>query len=467
MSRKAYELLGQVGLLVREDHPADLACFDEVTLREKLDHYYKSRAEGAETEIVTERAERGTFAALRSSISCIADIEQLLPSALVYHRFYVDDPLFRAAQPSSENTRAYNRYLGLRTDVLIDRKQVAQSLAYLASVAPLVRAGLCSIIPVSLLHRAPNEIPIFASEDCFASAVPETIRGFVHNSAVIHEVMPLPDGAFAICNEPPKEPTRGIQIAFHGDTVARSGMFYLLFEARPTGKIKDGRVTIEQSLNWDNKPSQEQFDIWVTQSINKTAINRLAAVSSELHLADGLNATYVTESAFESKLLGLESVDAPRSLRENAVNFLTANAPFIGAASPEAVVRLRHDYPGLFEKFQASLLHVSSQLIGVEADYEEKAKALYVKEIEPQVRDINSQLSKVKWQSGSSAVLATAATLSFALTKAAAVPFSVPLAMAFGAVAFIQAAGGVLPAVGDYLQKRKGPAYIWSKLAKS
>jgi hypothetical protein len=48
-----------------------------------------------------------------------------------------------------------------------------------------------------------------------------------------------------------------------------------------------------------------------------------------------------------------------------------------------------------------------------------------------------------------------------------AVPFSAPLAIAFAGAALLQGFGGVLPAVGDYLQKKRGPAFIWSKLAKS
>ena len=35
-----------------------------------------------------------------------------------------------------------------------------------------------------------------------------------------------------------------------------------------------------------------------------------------------------------------------------------------------------------------------------------------------------------------------------------------------GGGALLQTLGGTLPSIAEYLQKKRGPAYIWSKLAK-
>lgn len=141
MSTRAFELLRQAELLSGDTLPVDLARYDEAVLREKLDFYYRARHEGAEASVTQDRAGVGEFAALRSSISCETEVDALLPSALVYHRFYVDDPLFRAAEPDDENTRVYNQYLGLRADRQINRERVDGALRYLAGLWPLVRGG--------------------------------------------------------------------------------------------------------------------------------------------------------------------------------------------------------------------------------------------------------------------------------------------------------------------------------------
>ncbi len=467
MSRKAYELLREVELLDSQNKPAELAELDEPVLLEKLHFYHDSRSKAATAEVQAERVGRKELAALRSSISCSGHVDRLLNSALVYHRFFVDDPLFRMAQPTNDYSRACNSYLGFGERQPIDRKQLAQGLQFFSSIHSLVTAGLCTLLPLGHQRSASDKVPIFASDDLFFSCVPESVRHFVHEAAVLREVAPFEGNGYAILDRPPQEPTRGIQIEFSGDRLARPPMFFFLFDVVDIIDLEDGRQQVIQTLDWNKKPSVEYYNAWVTQSVNRAVCNRLSAIGSELHLADKLNATYVTESQFESRLLGVDSEDGPRSMRSDAVNFLTANAPFLGAASAEAVASIRQDNTALFEKFQASLLHVSSQLAGVDADYEEKARALYVKEIEPQIRDINSQWSKVKWLGASSGGLATAATISFAITKAAAIPFSIPLALTFAGASLLQGVSGMLPAIGEYRQKQQGPAFIWSRLAKS
>jgi hypothetical protein len=227
----------------------------------------------------------------------------------------------------------------------------------------------------------------------------------------------------------------------------------------------DSTLSIQQVLNWDDEPEEEIFATWVRQSVNKTVLTRLAMISTELQLAEALNATYVTESEFESGLIALSvAKDLPRNSRQIAVNFLNTNAPFLNIGSGEAVARLRRDYPGLFEKFQATLLDVASQLTGAEGDFEDRAKQLFVKEIEPQIQAVNAQLSKVVYQAAGSVLLA-AGSVGLALLKLPDIPFSVLLTALAGATA-IQGFGGTLPSIGEYVQKRRTPAFIWSRIAK-
>jgi hypothetical protein len=89
---------------------------------------------------------------------------------------------------------------------------------------------------------------------------------------------------------------------------------------------------------------------------------------------------------------------------------------------------------------------------------------LYVKEIEPQIQAIDGQLSKVRYQLAASVML-SAVAIGLALLKMPGIPFSAMLTLAASG-ALLQSVGGTLPSVGEYLQKKQGPAYIWSQLAK-
>jgi hypothetical protein len=224
-------------------------------------------------------------------------------------------------------------------------------------------------------------------------------------------------------------------------------------------------MRIHETLPWDEGPNERLFHAWVEQSINKTALNRLKAVSAELALADKLSSCYITESGFEAQLFALSADQhLPKSGRVTAVNFLRANAPFLKIESPEQVARICRDSPRVFEKFQASLLHVSSELAGVEAgDFDDKAKGVFAREIEPQIRDIKAQLSKITTQ-GAGGVLIGMTTVGLALLAAPSLPFSAVLLLG-GLGTMAHGVGGALPSIGEYMQKRRGPAFIWSEIA--
>lgn len=246
-------------------------------------------------------------------------------------------------------------------------------------------------------------------------------------------------------------------------------MIYALSDAKRSWRIKKGKLVpvIRQNFDPDVPPTDESFRIWTAQSINRTVLNRLRDIGYELRLAAGLNATYVTESEFEGLLIGTETDPSPRTRRNSAVNFLNAIAPFNSNATPETVAAIRQDKPKLFELFQGNLIHWAAQLKDTDGDFEDRARGLYTKEIAPLVKAINDQFTKAVVQSGSSVVLAGAGVVALAVTKFAAAPLSIPLAIGFGALAAAQAVGQAMPSVAEYRQKKKDIAYVWARLAGS
>lgn len=466
MTVSALEALRVTELLDKNDSVVDLSRFEPIDLQKKLDYYRDTRIRSVKKDAQESLSDNEDLAAVVSSGSARNIAEALLPSCCFYNRLYANDPLIKHARTKDDTTEAYNQAFGMGGTSGVDVDSVARSLAYFQDLAPLIRIGALTVLPIEELvspSRQPDEgLPIFYSEDWFRSEVPEHIHDFVHHQAIIGEVSPVPDGGGLILYEhAPKSPCRGISVQFQNDGPKSCPPFYLLSEMRMVDKVGDTHIKIEQHLDWGNPPSQTSFDAWVYQSINRTIINRLRNVAREIEISAGLNATYLTESQFESELCGL-SFDVPTNPdgRTTGVNFLTANAPYLQINDPATLAKLRADNPRLFERWQHSLLAAIQELNGYDGDFNERSKQIFETEIQPQIDDLNKALIKLSGGIGG-ATLLTAGTIGMALISNATLPFAAVLGL--GALA---AAGRAMPSVAEYLTARKGPAFVWNRLKK-
>jgi hypothetical protein len=461
MSISALEALQVIELLDKHDRPVDISAIDPTTLQKKLEYYRSDRLRRGQSDAATASVAGANFAALVSSVSSRNSLVALLPSGCVYSRLYVDDPLCKIARPSSESAGALNECLGMNSKNLPERESVERGMQYFASIAPLIRCGVITVLPLNELHEPPEQTPIYYSEDAFRSQIPSHLHDFIHRSARIGEVIPAPEkGGLLITQTPPRSPTRGISIRFANDGPSRRSPIYMLMETQIAEKDElEGGITMIQKLDWDNPPTEQSFNIWTYQSINRAIIARLESVARELSLAEQLQATYQTESQFEAELCGMSCEE--QSAAESgtaAVNFLNANAPYLRIESAEQLARLRMDNPKLFERWQQSLLGVAIELNGCSRDFEIKAKKLFESEIRPQVDELTRALLEIKARCVG-ASLVTASVLGLALLSNSALPFGA--ALGYGA---LSVAGQTLPSIAEYLAKKRGPVFIWNKL---
>lgn len=161
---------------------------------------------------------------------------------------------------------------------------------------------------------------------------------------------------------------------------------------------------------------------------------------------------------FESTLCGLAYDDVSVNNRATAVNFLNANACYLDVGNAEALVRLRERHATAFGRWQQALFAVTRELSGSDEDFTDRARELFESEIQPQLDELRQAMTRIGGAMGEGA-LVTTASLSLALLSNATLPFGAVLALGSAA-----AIGKSLPSVVDYLAKRRGPAFIWSKL---
>ena len=463
MSQHVLKALGRARLIKRNGKPINVANATPNALRRKLEDYHASLSSLPTREIREYSCETGSFGALLSSVSSDQAVDSILPSCFVYDRVFVDDPVARLAEPKAIGHEAYNKAVGLEAAAAVDRARLADALHHVRRLSPLVELGTVTLLPLGMLRPDTSEgVPIYFSENGFRSEIPEHIHDFIHDQAVLYDVSPSPGGAGLRCvPKVSQAPGRGIQIRFAEDAASVLPPFYVLSQTRVVDSIDDGHFTVEQKVDWDNPPDRETYNAWLYQSVNRTAINRLQDVSRELSFANGLNATYVTESEFEATLCGLSLDDHPGTDSRNlAVNFLNANAPYLKTGDPRALAALIAKHPSMLRRWRDALFAISDELNGYSGDFSTRARMLFAREVQPQVDELESTLSRLSLGMAGSALLAVS-SIGLALLSDASLPLSALLGYAA-----IKTAGHNLPSVAEYIATRNRPAFIWKRLSK-
>jgi hypothetical protein len=387
----------------------------------------------------------------------------LLPSFLLYDHLITDDPVFQEATPDHHQSRIQKQALGVKEKQSINRDSLKNKLKYFSELSLLIEAGLLHVIPLSLLHLPPDKLPIFFSEDRFRSEIPEGIHNFVHSKAKIQEVLlEKESGSLLILDKPRPEISRAIYISFEGDGPNQHGMIYFLdpFDVLETDReTSTMHVAIKSDLNLPI--SEDLYRSWVYQSVNQTILARLRNVASEISLARTMGYTYLTESLFESKLLGASTTQTDAGMMVGAVNFLRASETMIAIDKASSVLKLRERNKQAFERFRSTILELSEQLTGLSDDeFNIKARRLFLTNIQPQIDEIKKAAASII-TSATKGDLVSLGGIALVLTTGSTIPF-ISAALFTTSGVFAEA----LPSISEYLQKRRGPEYIWSELVK-
>jgi hypothetical protein len=333
---------------------------------------------------------------------------------------------------------------------------------HFSELIPLIQADLLTIFPLRMLHMPGEQIPLYYSEDRFRSEIPENIHDFIHQSACVKPVIRKHDtGELVVLGQDASEPSRGIQIGFQNDFFG-SGVSLYLFQEMEAEGVDQATGNLRFRMSWDpDKPMDRgTYNAWVYQSINRTIIARLSAITSESRLASRLGHSYLTESSFEAELLR-QSGFRGEDTTSNSMNFLSANESLIEMPSAETVVRLREKNEPSFDRFRASLLDIGELLSGVpDYEFESKAQRLFWSEIQPQVDEIKGAIRRIQ-VSGAKGSLVALGGIAITVATGTAIPL-----IAAGLYAGSGALTEVLPSVSEYMSKRSKPEYVWARLAK-
>lgn len=443
MSNVALDLLIEYEFLQPSGKINNLSKISTETLGKRIALYANARKQMAISEIFREDNEH-TLNALFSTTSTNITKQKLMSSLLIYNSIAIDDPILN-----------YNQEPSI--------KQLHQALKFYSWCFNLIRAGFIKTLPISFIGSSRKVIPILKSDDAFKSSVPSKLHDFIHKSAQLKSVIRDDNGHFLILNEQAERARRpAIHVSFLNDYWEKGVSLYLFQTIENSTRESDDTLHATLAWNPNETLSKEKFDHWKYQVVNQAIRARLLNIRSECELAGKLGHTYITESSFESRLLSETDIPTDTFSESAAAKFLEANNTFIKIESPTTIIELRTKFSKAFERFQYSLIDISTRLATTSPEaFNKEARRLFHVEILPQIDEIRASAALIS----SGTVKGVLSSLGgFAVAFATGSP--TPL---FGMLMSNVAAGltETLPNITQHESMKNRPSYIWHRIIKN
>lgn len=320
--------------------------------------------------------------------------ETLFKQLIMYvDKIIADDPIFRhVAFDNDSFSKAMNSLMNLKSSTAINRIQLSDDIKYILSNYELILSGILNFYPVGLLHNQQKDIPLYLSENNFANSVPPAYKPFFAQKARVSNIKDnIIKQGFDL------ELGRNIFVDFDGAPFSR-GMGFLLMESAFEETDK-GKGYFNMSSHLPNElPSQSSFNIWVEQSINKTAGRIFEETLNEILFSKSFNSMYLTQNTFTSELLSIPYLPTNHISSDLANLALSLDLPIIGDIGLDALLKIRTDDGQAFENFRISLQSKLNELrlITNPVELSQKLENLKHELLEVEINSVNKAYRSIR-----------------------------------------------------------------------
>lgn len=278
--------------------------------------------------------------------------EQLLKQLALYmDRVVISDPVFEFTPTKSKFHAPMSTLMGLNPQDEIDRVRLAQNVKYMKWTTPLVAKQFVKYMPISLLHEAPKELPIYYSPDNFSNDLPKEIFDLFYKNTKVSNVLKK-DGVMSY-NEDEKL-SLGTTIAINFDREHIRSPHLYQFMKSEIRKLDEKNGKFEMIQYVPESISKNDFELWVNQSKNRSAISEFQAIFNEVVLANKANCMYMAKSQFTSDLLS--QTIAKSSVDADLANLsLNLELPILNEISVGDLMSIRSESGEAFYNFRIEL----------------------------------------------------------------------------------------------------------------
>lgn len=366
--------------------------------------------------------------------------EQLLKQLALYmDRVVISDPIFEFAQTKSDMHIPMSKLMDVNPNIEVDRVRLARKAKYMKRTTPLVATQFVKYAPISLIHEPPKELPILYSSDNFSSELSEDLYTFFYKNAKVSNVI-IKDGIMSYKENDKLSLGTTIAIDFDSEHIRKGHIYQFMASKIHNLDEKTGRFEIMQYI--PDSISHNDFENWVTNSINRAAITEFRTTLNEAILAKKLKCMYMAKSQFTSDLLS--QTIAKSSVNSDLANLsMKLDLPILNEISLEDLVSIRTDSGEAFYNFRTELNSKLLSLRGLtdKEELQRKIENISYEMNQIQVHQVRKEYRKIVKSLGVDAVVLTGSLVTSFFT---------------GGLTLIGAAGALAKGGADYIKYLNG-----------
>jgi hypothetical protein len=271
---------------------------------------------------------------------------RLRQAALYVDTVVLPDPLFELSRQRSDQARTLDRFLNMPQREKLDRTALTRAAAFMVRTTPLVAVDYIKFFPSSYYSEPPVQLPLRGPEATFRLSLPEELRRVYEDSTVIRSLERTELG-WRIGDQ--LERGRGISIQFDHE-----GHFYgyhlfenIITEVDEVTREFQARLTLP-----DTPPDEQQFRLWVDQSVDRAVEQDLRAITTDLAIAAACDSMYVTDSAFSGRVLDARFGAMRDVVSDTASQVLNLELPILEDVGIDDIMRIRADDGEAFASFR-------------------------------------------------------------------------------------------------------------------
>lgn len=274
---------------------------------------------------------------------------RLRQAALYLDTVVLPDPLFELSRIPSEHASAMAQFLKMPQRDDLDRERIAKAATFMLRARPLVAVDYVKFFPTTYYFEPPVQLPLRSSEATFRQSLPEDVRRVYDDAAVVRSLEQTEAGWRV---KDTLDRCRGISINFD-----RSGhsYFYNLAEPVITKLDEETRYVQFRMTLPDTPPDEQEFGVWVKQSVDRAVEHDLRAISTDIAIAASCDSMYVTDSAFTARVLDARFVATGDVTSDTATRVLNLELPILEDVEIDDIIRIRTDDGEAFAAFRRSM----------------------------------------------------------------------------------------------------------------
>ena len=208
MSKKCLNFLFSSFLYSPSACTSEYSAFSEKEIDDALQEYREyvvSNIEEIQHEIRNDK----------NKLNVVLELCKSLPTEDVYRQLilYMDqviitDPLFNLTESRVPFSNAAGQLLGLSPSSQTSKHELCKAISYILSIEELITSGFVVMLPLSLMHEGPKNIPITYSPTAYSDAIPKSILEYFRSIAVVRNLVPSEKGLQVVTDKPLELGTR-------------------------------------------------------------------------------------------------------------------------------------------------------------------------------------------------------------------------------------------------------------------